>query len=63
MNTHVSQDGEMLDAGFCRRKEAEYYAKSRATTDPKLTSAYEAAAREYAYRVRLIGSKKTMGLG
>ena len=42
----------MLDVEFCRRKQAEYYAKARAATDAKLRSAYEATAREYAHRVR-----------
>jgi hypothetical protein len=45
-------DAQTLDAEFCRRKEREYYAKARAASDPKLKAAYEAAAREYAWRAR-----------
>jgi hypothetical protein len=50
----------MLDPDHCRRKEEEYYAKVKAATDPKLKSAYHATAREYAYRVKLLGTKKTI---
>jgi hypothetical protein len=50
----------MLDTDFCHWKETDYYAKARATIDPKLTLDYEDAAREYAYRVRLIGPKEYM---
>ena len=46
------------DAGYCRAKEAEYAAKARVSKDKALKSAYEAVAREYAYRVILISSKK-----
>jgi hypothetical protein len=48
----MHHDEEIMDAEFCRRKEREYYAKARAAADPKLKSAYEAAAREYALRAR-----------
>ena len=56
--TYLAKGGDMENADFCRRKEAEYAAKGRATTDKALKSAYEAAAREYAYRLLLIDSKK-----
>jgi hypothetical protein len=45
-------DAKMRDAEFCRHKAREYDAKARAAADPKLKSAYEAAAREYAWRAR-----------
>jgi hypothetical protein len=48
----------MNDPGYCLAKEAEYAAKGRATNDRALKSAYEAAAREYAYRLLFIGSKR-----
>jgi hypothetical protein len=51
-------DEEMLDINHCLQKEAEYYAKARATTDPKLKGAYEATAREFAFRVQQFRSKK-----
>lgn len=50
----MPRDHEMNDPQFCRGKEADYYAKAKAETNPRLKSAYEAAAREYAYRVRII---------
>jgi hypothetical protein len=56
--TYLAKGDDMEDADFCRRKEAEYTAKGRATTDKALKSAYEAAAREYRYRLELISSKK-----
>ena len=49
---------DMQSADYCRAKEAEYYAKARDTNDRAIKSAYEAAAREYAFRVTLINSKK-----
>lgn len=52
-------DDDMNDPGYCLAKEAEYAAKARATNDRALKSAYEAAAREYAFRLLLVGSKKT----
>jgi hypothetical protein len=52
MRVAMLNDDKMRDAGFCRNKEREYYAKARAAADPKLKSAYEAAAREYARRAR-----------
>jgi hypothetical protein len=45
---------EMLDVDHCRRKELEYSDKAKAAADPKLKSAYEATAREYAHRLRQI---------
>jgi hypothetical protein len=56
--TYLGKDNDMDDPGFCRAKEVEYAAKARAATDKALKSAYEAAAREYSYRLILIGSKK-----
>lgn len=43
---------EMLDVNYCIRKEIEYYAKARTAVDQKLKEAYEATAREFAFRVR-----------
>jgi hypothetical protein len=60
MNEKMPPDEKMFDADFCRQKEAEYYAKARAATDQKLKSTYEAAAREYAYRVKFLAAKNTM---
>lgn len=48
---------EMLDINYCLRKEAEFAAKARATADPKLKAAYEATAREFAFRVQQLRSK------
>jgi hypothetical protein len=56
--TYLGKAKGMEDIGFCQAKEAEYAAKARATNDRAVKSAYEAAAREFAYRVKLIGSKK-----
>lgn len=50
----------MFDANFCRGKEAEYTAKAKSTTNPSLKSAYEAKAREYAYRLMVMGAKGAM---
>jgi hypothetical protein len=58
--TYMARDEEMHNADFCRGKQADYSAKAKATTNPNLKSAYEATAREYAYRVRLIDSKKSI---
>jgi hypothetical protein len=58
--TYLAKDEDMEDAGYCLTKEAEYAAKARATNDRALKSAYEAAAREYSYRLILISSKKAM---
>jgi hypothetical protein len=57
---YLSRKNDAQNADNCRAKEAEYYAKARATNDRAIKSAYEAAAREYAYRVILIESKKAM---
>jgi hypothetical protein len=54
---YLAKIDEMEDASFCLAKEAEYAAKARATNNRAIRSAYEAAAREFAYRVKLIGSK------
>lgn len=54
--TFLPRDEDMFDPNFCLGKEAEYLAKAKITADPGLKSAYEATAREYAYRVRVIGS-------
>ena len=53
-----NNDEGLNDASYCRAKEAEYAAKAGVTKDKALKSAYEAVAREYAYRVILISSKK-----
>lgn len=50
-------DDNMLDVAYCSRKEAEYRAKAQATTDPTLKAAYEATAREFAYRIRQLRAK------
>ena len=54
---YLDDDG-MNDADYCRAKEAEYVGRALATKDKALKAAYEAAAREYSYRVILINSKK-----
>ena len=56
--TYLPRDEEMQNADFCYGKEVDYYAKAKATPNLALRSAYEATAREFAYRVRLIGSEK-----
>jgi hypothetical protein len=50
----MDQDEQMLDRNYCLRKEAEFRANARVATDPKIKLAYEAAAREFAYRARLL---------
>ncbi len=55
--THLPRDEEMFDLAFCRGKQAEYAAKAKTATNPSLKLAYEATAREYAYRLTLIGGK------
>lgn len=50
----MNQNEQMLDRDYCLRKEAEYRANARVATDPKIKLAYEAAAREFAYRARLL---------
>lgn len=57
---YLGRSEDMHDADYCREKEAEYSAKARATNNVAVKSAYEAAAREYAYRAQLIDSKKAM---
>jgi hypothetical protein len=61
--TYLARDNDMNDAGYCLAKEAEYARKARATNDKALKSAYESAAREYAYRLILVNSKKPTWLG
>jgi hypothetical protein len=56
-------DEQMLDINFCLQKEAEYYAKARAVPDPKIKSTYEAAAREFAYRAKMLKEQKTAKTG
>lgn len=55
--TCLPRDEAMQNQDFCHGKEVDYYAKAKATTDPKLKSAYEATAREFDYW-RIIGSEK-----
>jgi hypothetical protein len=57
--TYLGRDDHMQDEDYCRQKEAEYAAKARATNNRAKKCSYEAAAREYSYRLILIGSKKT----
>ena len=57
---YLARAEDMHDADFCRQKEVEYSAKAGATNNLAIKSAYEAAAREYAYRAGLIDSKKAM---
>jgi len=49
-----------LDMRHCLRKEAEYFAKARVESDPKIKSDYETAAREYAYRAMLLKEIKKL---
>ena len=55
------QIDEMLDLAHCLRKEVEYYEKANAALYPKLKSAYEAAAREYAFQAALLKETKNKG--
>ena len=55
-----NQNREGIDTRHCRRKEAEYSAMARATTDPEMKIAYEALAREYAYKALLIREVKKL---
>jgi len=50
-------DEKMQNINYCLQKEAEYYAKARVTADQKLKEAYEAAAREFGFRVRQLRSR------
>lgn len=45
-------DEDMHDIGYCVAKQQEYDAKARRETNAKLKAAYEAASREFAWRVR-----------
>jgi len=53
----MNQTEQMLDRNYCLRKEAEFNANARIATDPKVKRAYEAAAREFAYRAMLLKEK------
>jgi hypothetical protein len=53
-------DDDMKSPAYCLAKEAEYADKARATNNRALKSAYEAAAREYTFRLILIESKKAV---
>ena len=53
----MNQTDQMLDRNYCLRKEAEFNANARIATDPKVKRAYEAAAREFAYRAMLLKEK------
>jgi hypothetical protein len=53
----VDEDKQILDINSCLQKEAEYCAKARSAKDPKIRSAYEAVAREFAYRAKLLKEK------
>jgi len=44
------KDDDLKDPAYCLAKQAEYTARANATNDRALKSAYESAAREYAYR-------------
>jgi hypothetical protein len=54
----MNPDEQMHDINFCLLKEAEYYAKARTATNPKIKSAYEATAKEYAHRAAMLKEKK-----
>ena len=53
----VDDDKQILDINFCAQKEAEYCAKARSAKDLKIRLAYEAVAREFAYRAKLLKEK------
>jgi hypothetical protein len=55
---HVNEDEEILDINFCLQKEAEYCTKARSANNLKIRSTYEAVAREFAYRAKLLKEKK-----
>jgi hypothetical protein len=50
-------DEKMQNINYCLQKEAEYYAKARVAADQKLKEAYEAAAREFAFRIRKLRAR------
>jgi hypothetical protein len=55
----MNLSNEMFDVAHCLRKEMEYYAKAEAAANPSLKSAYEATAREYAYRAMRLNVTKS----
>jgi hypothetical protein len=52
------KDDDLRDPTYCLAKQTEYAAKAAATKDRALKSAYEAAAREYAFRFLHSGTKR-----
>jgi hypothetical protein len=45
---------ETLNKDYCQRKAAEYTAKAKAAINPQTKAAYDAAAREFLYRLTKI---------
>ena len=50
----VDEDKQIGDISSCLQKEAEYCAKASCAKDAKIQSTYEAIAREFAYRAKLL---------
>ena len=47
-----------INISDCIQKEADYYRKARAATDPGIRSAYESTAREYGDRAKRLREEK-----
>jgi hypothetical protein len=56
----VDEDEQIQDINICLQKEAEYGAKARSERNTKLRSTFEAVAREFAHRAKML--KKKNGL-
>lgn len=50
----MDEDKQIGDINSCLQKEAEYCAKASCAKDPKIQSTYEAIAREFAFRAKLL---------
>ena len=50
----MDEDKQIGDINSCLQKEAEYCAKASCAKDAKIQSTYEAIAREFAYRAKLL---------
>jgi hypothetical protein len=53
----VDEHEQIHDIDTCLQKEAEYRAKARSERNAKLRSTFEAVAREFAHRARLLEEK------
>ena len=48
----MADANKAIDISDCIQKEADYYRKARAATDPGIKAAYESTAREYGDRAK-----------